>query len=450
MLSNSAAVSVVRDLLPQWASEKERLDYIDRWHRWTQEDVKLPRRATSEHKALAELSKTPWLYLVVASVSQCLHVDGWRTSAPDDGDKDNGPWRTWMANAFDRRQIAVHTAALEFGYAFVRVLPGEDEFGVPRASMRGVSPRNSYAVWQDPAEDDWPMYALQVFPAPGGKRLVHLYDETHVYYLEADDDVTGDVEFIDSRVHDAGVTPWIRYGMPDLEGRCVGRVEPFIPMAARINKTAYDRMLTQHFNSWKVRTVAGMSEPETEEEKRRKQLQLRQGDLLVADDPDTKFGSLPETPLEGFVQAWRSDIEALAAVSQTPTHELTGQLVNLSDDALAAARAGLTRNAFEWRTSFGASHAQALRLAAHLEGNEEVARDVSGRVTWQDMEIRSMSQAVDALGKAAQMLEVPVEALWSRIPGVERTDVEEWREMAERADPVERIAERLSRQSGGE
>src|SRR5699024_1085837 len=118
---------------------------------------------------------------------------------------------------------------------------------------------------------------------------------------------------------------------------------------------------------------------------------------LVAEDPDTKFGTLDETPLDGFVRAYESDIEALAATSQTPSHNLTGKMVNLSAEALAAARAPLSQKVFERQVSFGQSHVQALQLAAALEGDVVSAQDVSARVTWQDMEIRSLSQAVDAL-----------------------------------------------------
>jgi hypothetical protein len=120
--------------------------------------------------------------------------------------------------------------------------------------------------------------------------------------------------------------------------------------------------------------------------------------------------------------------------------------VNLSAEALAAARAGLTQKVTERQKSFGKSHVQALRLGAQLEGNDADALDVMARVTWQDMEIRSIAQAVDALGKAATMLQVPVKALWQRIPGVEKSDVDEWEVMAQNADPVAQMTNTLLQQ----
>jgi hypothetical protein len=119
----------------------------------------------------------------------------------------------------------------------------------------------------------------------------------------------------------------------------------------------------------------------------------------------------------------------------------------LSAEALAAARASLNQKVTERQKSAGASHAQALRLASALSDYDEYATDVTGRVTWQDMEIRSMSQAADALGKMVQMLGVPPTATWNRIPGVEKSDVQEWVKLAEAGDPITKMQVELERQA---
>jgi len=436
-----------KKLYKEWVSERDRLDRIDHWYRWTQEEVHIPRSATLELKRLREVSKVPWLALVVTAAAQAMYVDGYRSKLDTDGDlSDSPPWQTWLANGMDRRQIAVHRYMLAYGYSFMTVLPGEDPLtGQSQAVMRGVSPRKMFALWDDPAEDDWPQYALRIVDRHGEDTLARLYDDTAVHNLRIGTD--GEATYLDEpEVHDAGVCPVVRFAnMLDLDGRTPGEVEPFIAIAARINKTAYDRMMVQHFNSWKVRYIAGMAAPDGDEaDIQRKKLQLRQDDLLVAEDENTKFGVLDGTDLGGFIQAHRADVETLAAASQTPTHELTGQMANLSAEALAAARASLNQKVTERQKSAGASHAQALRLAAAFNGDEDYARDVTGRVTWQDMEIRSMSQAADALGKMVQMLGVPPTATWGRIPGVEKSDVQEWVRLAEAGDPITRMQQRLA------
>lgn len=86
------------------------------------------------------------------------------------------------------------------------------------------------------------------------------------------------------------------------------------------------------------------------------------------------------------------------------------------------------------------SHNQLLRLGAYIEGDETAAQDFRSRVTWQDMGVSSLSQAADAFGKLATMLGVPPQALWSRIPGVEKADVDEWEILAGRQQAQERAS----------
>jgi hypothetical protein len=429
-------------LLPLFWKERQRLDRIDRWCRWEQEDARLPRAATAELRRLVQLAKTPWLGLVVTTTAQCMYVDGYRSP---ENSADAGPWDTWEANDFDTRQISIHRAALQYGTAYVTVLPGTSDAG-KYSAMRGVSPRKMLAVYADPAEDDWPMYAIRVEPLGSGAFALRVYDEESVYFLGVEGNGAAPV-FIEERQHDSGVTPVVRYAHIDLEGRATGDVEPYISVAARINKTSLDRLLVQHFGSWKVRTISGLSAPDDEEAANRAKMRLRQDDILVAEDPDTKFGTLDETPLDGFIKAWESDIEALAAVAQVPTHNLTGQMVNLSAEALAAARASLNQKVTEWQKALGKSHEQALRLAAAQQGDAVAATDYNAHVTWQDMEIRSMSQAVDALGKASQMLGVPPQALWNRIPGVTKSDVDEWKGLAAESDTLGQLTSLLDRQA---
>jgi hypothetical protein len=451
MLGRTEATKLVKDrLFPVWDAERDKLDRIDCWYRWQHEDARLPRTATAELRELQQLSKVPWLQLVVTAAAQAMYVDGYRSildskraeddDPANDDAMDSPPWRIWMANQMDRRQVALHRAMLAYGYAFTTVLPGQDPLtGDDLSVIRGVSPRKMIALYDDPAEDDWPEYALRVVERHGDSYLVRVYDDEAVYEMRVDGSGREATFVGEPAKHGAGVCPVIRYAnMLDLDGRTPGEVEPFIAIAARINKTSYDRMLTQHFNSWKIRYVTGMAKPADEEEANRVKLQLRQDDVMVGEGEDMKFGTLDETDLGGFIAAHRADIETLAAASQTPTHELTGQMANLSAEALAAARAALNQKITERQKSAGAAHGQTLKLAAALDGYDDYARDITGRVTWQDMEIRSLSQSSDALIKLAG-LGIPYRALWSKIPGVEKGDVDEWDKMARDGDPIRRM-----------
>lgn len=452
-LSRSAVIELATDhLFPLWKKEQEHLDRIDLWYRWDHEPVRIPRAATPEMKALVELAKTPWLRLVVRAASQAMHVDSYRS--PDRPASVEVPWAAWQRNDMDYRQIAVHRTALAYASSYVVVLPGSLSNGSTASVMRGKSPRKMQALYSDPAADDWPMYTIHVEPVGNGTDYaVQVLDENDAYYLTCDKSGTG-FEYIENREHGVGVCPVVRYANDlDLEGRLAGEVEPFIPVAARINKTAFDRLMAQHYNSWKVRTIAGMVQPTKPdgsvdtEAAAAKKIQLRQDDMLVAEDPDTKFSTLDGTPLDGYIKSWESDVEALAAVSQTPTHTLTGKLINLSADALASARSEFDQKISEYKLACGKSHAQTLRLAAHIEGDAAAAEDFAAHVTWQDTSVRSFAQAADALGKLATMLQVPVEGLWQRIPTVTKEDVDEWKRLAAEGNAIAQLNALLDSQA---
>lgn len=416
---------VENDLMPCWMKEREKLDRIDRWLRWEHDKPHAPRQATLEYQQLANRSTVPWGDLVVTSVAQTLYVEGYRSA----DDPDNGaPWRTWQANGMDARQIAVHRAALGYGLAYGTALPGQTITGKPLARMRGYSPREMIAMYDDPAQDEWPIVAMRVRVVNLDKILITVLDDAGRHELIMGG-LGSKAKHLKVETHAAGVCPVVRFANRlDLEGRSDGEIEPFIPLLGSIDQTKFDRLVVQRFASWVVRTIAGMSVNETtavtKESPEQAKMRLRAEDLLIAEDPDTKFGSLPASSLDGFIKAYDSDVKVLAATSQTPAHEMLGMMANLSAEALAAAKASQTAKSDERKHAFGETWEQWLRLSAWIEGDTAAAEDFSAEVRWKDTEIRSLSQAADALGKLAQMLRIPVELLWEKVPGMSQQDVE--------------------------
>lgn len=402
----------------------------------------VPQRAGTEHRALAELSRTPWLRLVVDNVSQAMFVSGVATDEGANPDL----WRLWLANDLQSTQVANHRAAVAYGQSFA-VVSEAVHHDVPSARIRFMSPRRVAVDFDDPGASLYPAVALEANAAVGrgegpSKFTLH-YPGVNVKVFETAAGITF------GRVQRTGlqVVPVVQFAnQVDLDGQVTGEVLPFVPTAKRINKTTFDRLLAQHFSSWVTKTVTGIDLPEEVdadgvptgsidvEAAREQKMKLAQDDVLIAESPEASFGTLAATQLGPFVESWRSDIEALAAVSQTPAYALTGQLVNLNAEALAAARAPLTQKVSERQVAMSAAYSRVLRLAASFAGLDDIAADDTVRVTWQDMDIRSMSQAVDALGKAASMLGIPKRGLWSKIPGVEDTDVQDWIRLADEDD----------------
>lgn len=420
-------------LMPKWQHERDKLDRIDRWARWDHDTPDQPQQSTREYAELVARAQAPWGDLIVGSVAQTLYVDGYRRP---DAPEDSTGWDIWQANAMDSRQVQIHRAALTYGTAYGTCIPGRSLTGAPLPVMRGVSPRDMLAVFEEPANDEWPLYALQVSKTRGGYRL-RVFDDLYVWSWTVEHLTDPPKKIPVPKEHGAGVCPVVRFtNRLDLEGRVAGEIEPFIPVLGKIDQTSFDRLVVQRFASWIVRTIAGMSISEsmktTGETVTGTKMRLAADSILIAEDENTEFGSLPATPLGGFIEAHDSDLRTLSAVSQTPAFELLGQMANLSAEALAAAKASQTSKSDERKRTLGEEHERLIRLACHVAGDDEAASDFTAQVRWADTSIRSLAQASDALGKLAQMLGVPVEVLWPKIPGFTQQDVDEARDIAAR------------------
>lgn len=443
-------MKTIQGLLDQLRRQQRTAETVDGWLRPSTRGFDLPPRSTQEHRALADLSRTPWLRLVVDNVVQALYVDN---IVGADG-PDSRLQQMWYGNGLQSAQVSMHRAMIAYGHAY-GVAQASEDGGVPR--IRFVSP-NRMAVTYANLGDVYPSAALEVLDGPGGRFRLHrpgAYTDLEVdrFVATAAPKVTAEV------ATGLSFVPVVRFAnQVDLDGRVEGEVLPFIPAAARINKTAFDRLLSQHFNSWKVKTATGLELPSVLDEDgqptdavdaaaaERMKLKLAQDDVLVG-ETGTTFGTLDATALEPFVTSWRADIEALAAVSQTPTHALTGQMVNLGAEALASARAPLTQKVAERQMTASAAYSHLLRAAGAVAGWDDLADDAMVRVTWQDMEIRSLAQAADALGKMATSLRIPAEGLWPMIPGVEATELQEWRRLADEELARDPLQASFSRQA---
>lgn len=454
MLDYGEISTIFTRLQGKLARQNTEADCVDSWLRPSLEvGFDLPHNAKPEHKSLSRLSRTPWLKLVVDNVVQTMFVDNIYSG--------DGPatdlWRIWRANKMHSRQIANHRAFVAYGHSYALVTQNILDPATPL--VRLLSPRSMAVEFDDVGGfSHYPSAALYRF-SRNQKIRYALFVPGEMYEIEASTN-SDKIRVADYTPLDVDYVPVAPFAnQVDLDGTVVGEVLPFVPTAKRIHKTVYDRLLAQHYNSWKVKTVTGLDLPDKKDEhgdptdeldeKKTKELkmQLSQDDLLIAESPEVRFGVLDATALDPFVTSFRSDIESLAAVSQTPAHALTGQMSNLTPEALAAARGPLMQKVSERKINASASYETVLQMLAEYAGLENEATDPLIRVTWQDTEIRSMSQAVDALGKAAQMLGVPKRALWAMIPNVERSTIEEWERQADEeleTDPMTALFQRQS------
>lgn len=434
-LSQKEVIEQTR-LMVKWRNtERYRLNRLHRYLRGTQVLNWASTAPSLEVRRLANMARVNMLGLVVDSVVQSAYVDGYRSAKA----VDNEPaWQLWQRNRMDARQTGVHRAALAYGASYVTVLPGK-----PVAAIRGKSPRQMTVVYGE--DDDWPVWALEQrrSATPDKATLFRLFDDEMAYWVSVNQ--SGTPTYISEEEHGLGRVPVVRFrAVDDLDedDDPRGEIEGLIPLQDQIDVTTFGLLVAQHFGAFRQRYILGWL-AESEEES----LKTSASKLWSFEDPDVKVGEFSETDLSGYIASREATIRHLASISQTPAHELVGQLVNLSAEALAAAEASKRRKVEERETMFGESWEQVLELGGEIEGYPV---DASAEVRWRDTEARALAATVDALGKMSQMLQIPPEELWEKIPGVSQQDVERWKKAAtERGDVFSQLTRQLEREATG-
>jgi hypothetical protein len=436
-LSNEAALELATELMEQRQVEKPRLDKVLAYRRdgvapgGVLSDGRLaglPAGVPNEVRSLAKISRVNLTRYVVSARVQSMYVDGFQTpDSPENAES----WDVWQRNGMDARQIGVHRGALTYGAAYVVVLPGD-----PVPVVRGVSPRKMTVGYGD--DDQWPLAGLE---QRRGKRW-RLIDSTSVYEFEGEDN--GELTFKRAYDHNAGVCPIVRFrDTMDLDVEVEGVVEPLIPLQDQVNITSFGLQVAQHYGAFRQRYIIGWLADSEAEALKTGAARL----MMFEDNPeDVKVGEFAQTELRGYIESREATIRHLATVSQTPVHELMGQFVNLSAEALEAARASHQAGVEENRITAGESWEQVLNLATTLMGGEP---DPSASVVWRDTRVRSLKEAAEAFGLLTEKLAVPPRALWPRIPGVAQHELKQWEALADEPDAFANLAAMLDRQAGG-
>lgn len=443
------------------ANEQVRLDLISRYMRGRHAKPYSPKGVNAEYRWIMKNSRRNFLPLVVSVISENLHVDGYKpsgeTTIETASSIDVDPmWNTFRANRMISRQHGVHRAVCKYGTAYIVVLPGsmstDEELEADSVPvMRPVSPRRMTAFYMDDVDDEWPQCAIEVRIAgnparPQDQRIIaSLYDDQSRYILTSEAGIQGSAAANISMslavpgdpylnglnpiaVHGLGICPVVRFLYEsDLDGEtdCSGEVEPLIPIQDQINATTFNLMMAEQYEAFKQRWVTGMS-PSDESGRPKAPFQPGVDRVWAAEDPATKFGEFDEAKLDPYINVREASIRHMSTISQVPPYHLLGQIANLSAEALAAARDGLDRKVEELQSTLTDPWRNSFRLNALASGDKQGWSDLNGEVVWRDTSARAFSATIDGLGKAAQMLGIPVEELWRLIPGATADDVNRW------------------------
>ena len=432
----------LNDELSTDLQENGRLGLVRRYLNGEHDLPYMPKGAKQEYLHLAKQSITNWTPLLSDTYAKGLFVDGYR---PANAADNAAPWGYWQANGLDARQSIAHRGALEYGAAYTLVLPGSIQTRrIPL--IKPLSPLRSAAWYQDD-DDEYPEIGLRRRGVTAnGTTLIEIYDRKSVYTFAKPKD--NDNWILSSEEeHGLGYTPFVRF-RDRLDGEAVGIIRPHVTLQNRVNEIVFSTLIALQYAAFRQRWASGLVIPEDDDGNPIEPFESAVNRLWISDNPEARFGDFAQTELSGHMAAYESTVRTLAATAQISPNILTGDLVNLSADALAQMEASTQRKMGEYETLFGESWEHVFRLAALAAGDSTAAMDTAAQVRWRDTEARSLAQTVDALGKIAQMLQVPVEALWEKIPGVTDQDVTYWKSIKDSTDLLGGLVEEMQRQSG--
>lgn len=411
-----------------------------------------PKRLTRKYRELVEMSRSNWCGLVVDVVNERLIVGSIQSTA--DSVQDKTAWKWWNTNNMDGVSPQIHCAALKYGICYVAVWPGSKG-----PVIRGEPPTTTYVrydadtdapiaairVWQDMdmgavhADLTLPDYQFHltardavlnepvIFDAAGLNRKAVTVDLQNVRW---DFRLEGDRPPVERNV--MGRVPYVRMLTdPDLAGGYSSELSGLEPIQDRINKTNFDRLLAQSFQSFPRAYATGVETPLDKNGKPIEPFDAAVDRFWTFENENAKVGQLDPAELNGYIQANTSDVQALATQSRTPPHYLiSGMGMFPSGESVRATEYGLSRKVQARQQSYGDAWSDVLRLCGEAAANKRLANDLGLSVVWKDVEARSESEIVDALVKMSA-LGVPEPALWQRW-GATPEEIEDWtRKLAE-------------------
>lgn len=443
-----AILEMVREMALAFSQCYPEYIIYDRYYRGNPPLAQEPLRLTQKYKELLHMGVSNWLGLVVDVVDERLVISSVRST--EDSMQDKTAWRWWQSNNMDGVSAQIHNAALRYGLCYASVWPID---GKDYPKIMGESPLTTYVQFDD---DENAISALRIYTeacCPGQIfadltlpdyqfRLVTEHNTAPMarenYSPWMDEGIFAVIDFTNAKwafradvepvaVNPLGLVPYVRLRtMPDLMGGYRSEMSGLEPIADRINKTLFDRLMVQEFAAFPQRWVTGIEVPiDPDNGKPREPYNAAVDRIWTASDPETKMGQFPAADLKPYIDAITSDVQALATQSRTPPHYLIAGMGQFpSGESVRATEYGLTRKCQARQQSYGDGWQRLLHLCAVVMDDQRLIDDIELNVVWKDVEARSEGELVDALLKMGS-LNVPVEALWQRW-GAVPAEVRDW------------------------
>jgi hypothetical protein len=412
-LDEAQVLTVVRDLWKRHQDELPDLERARGYARGRLGKPEVPEGVNEELREIAKLSVINVIRLVEDAFASGLTVEGFRS--PEET-QDAPAWALWQRHKLDARQSEIHRPTIRYGSAYA-IYVGK------KLALR--SPRQVFAVYEDPTVDEWPVYALETWIDRSEARPVRrgrLIDSTHVYSLNLgpvvkarpnkDNEPRTPIkpeQDAEPEPHGFDHTPVVRFvNKRDDEELVVGEVEPLIVDQRAINTVNFDRLVVSRFGAFKQKYAIGWA-PATAEELAKSSVAR----LMSFADENVKVGTFDASDPDSYTKLLQ-DMKAQVALSaQVPIVTVLGSLTNVGAETVAIADGSYSRKLKDKRGSLGESWEQLLRL---MGADEEIKVDDAAEVVWVNTDARSFQAVVDGISKLVAA-GVPIEVLVDEIPG---------------------------------
>lgn len=447
---SAEVIALVHDMVIEFGECYPHFELLQTYYDGNPPLPRSPERLTQKYRELLEMARSNWLALVVDVVDERLQIGSIRsTSNPT---QDPKVWHWWQANDMDGMSMQVHQAALKFGVCYVSCWPNGPN---DSPKIMGESPQSTHVrfnsetgdatmairLWREACCPDV-AYADLTLPdfqfrlvatdlKPGVIVGDTLRKQAYVWgldFAQASWTFRDDVPPV--RVNPVGQVPYVRMcTMPDLLGGYRSEIEGLIPIQDRINKTNFDRLISQEFTAYPQRWATGVEIPGVDVNGQpREPFNAAQDRVWYSENENSTFGQFDMGEVDNYLKGVTADVQALATQSRTPPHYLIAGMGTFpSGESVRATEYGLTRKIQARQQSYGDAWAKVLRMAALVAGDTALSKDLGLQVVWDNVEARSEGEMVDALIKMAS-LNVPVTALWQRW-GASPEEIEAWEKL---------------------
>lgn len=392
-------------------------------------DLGVPAQAKF-YREFMKKARSNFAELVVEAPRERMSVTGFRTAAAADDLGDSDAWSIWKANNLPLESAQVHEQMLSLGDSYV-IVGLDDTIQPPAAIITGEDPREVITE-SDPTNAQKVIAALKLFHDDvENLDLAYLYLPGVVYVAGRQrrakvNQQTGEIlvgpsftpmswDWLDGELNALNVTDFddlddlLENGAAQPLPDSMGTVIPVVPFANkrhngefethrdlldRINHTILQRLVITLFQAFRQRAVKGEL-PDTDEKGEKIDY-----DKVFAADP----GALWQIPanvdmwesnqadLTGVINAAKTDIEQLAAVTRTPIHYLTPGETAQSAEGASLAREGLVFKTQDRIARANAGWTQVMHLAYLMTGDTTRASLAELDPIWAPVERYSLAE----------------------------------------------------------